>query len=95
MALSPSQASKTFQADDDLVDHEAGTLAMNERLISLLRAELAAKYQVPVDAVDVAVEDNDGEVSLSYAIIFIPASDLIDVVKLLSPNTSLGAEKQL
>jgi hypothetical protein len=63
-------------AEDDVFDRLSSLMAVSEREVSKLKAEIASKFNVPVDYVDVVVEDDDGTLSVSYAIIFLSAQDI-------------------
>lgn len=63
-------------ADDDLLDRLGGSLAASEKEVAKLRGDIAARFDVPVDYVDVVVEDDDGFLSISFALILIPAGDI-------------------
>lgn len=84
--LTANKGLSNFQADDDLVDEFGSSLAVTERMIGQLRAEVSAKYEVPVDAVDVVISDEGGQPELSYAIIFIPATELSHLLRNLTSN---------
>lgn len=63
-------------ADDDLFDSISSLIAVSEKEVAKLKAEIASSFEVPPEYVDVAVEDNEGVLSVSYAVIFIPAQDI-------------------
>jgi hypothetical protein len=63
-------------ADDDLLDVLGGSLASSEKEVAKLRGEIAARLGVPVDYVDVVVEDDEGFLSISCALVLIPAGDI-------------------
>lgn len=74
LAVVPTR--KATEADEDLLDEMGMSLAMSERQIAKLRATLASKFDVPLEAVDVVVEDNEGVLGVSYAVVFIDASEI-------------------
>lgn len=78
--------SNAMQANDDLLDLVGSQLAMTERLIAQVRAEIASEHYVPLEAVDVIVSDEDGEMQLSFATIFIPASDITPILRRIANN---------
>lgn len=84
--LTANKIKPAIQADDDLVDEFGSSLAVTERMIGQLRAEVSSKYEVPIDAVDIVVSDEDGQSELSYAVIFIPATELANLLKNLTSN---------
>jgi hypothetical protein len=63
-------------ADDDLLDALGGSLAASEKEIAKLKGDIAARLGVSVDYVDVVVEDEDGVLSISFAMVLIPAGDI-------------------
>lgn len=73
LAQSPVRSSG---ADDDLLDSLGVSLAASEKEVAKLKAELAARFQVPLDYIDVVTSDDDGYLAVSYAIVFIPAGDI-------------------
>ena len=62
-------------------------IAVSEREVSKLKAEIASKFDVPVDYVDVVVEDDDGTLSVSYAIICLSAQDIKNILVDSKENT--------
>lgn len=73
LAQSPVRSSG---ADDDLLDSLGVSLAASEKEVAKLKGELAARFQVPLDYIDVVTSDDDGYLAVSYAIVFIPAGDI-------------------
>jgi hypothetical protein len=63
-------------ADDDFLDALGGSLAASEKEIAKLKGDIAARLGVSVDYVDVVVEDEDGVLSISFAMVLIPAGDI-------------------
>lgn len=86
LSISPKQ---TQDSGDDLLDVVGSQLAMTERLVAQVRAEIASHHQVPVESVDVIVSDEDGEITLSFATIFIPATDIAPILRRLANNPLL------
>lgn len=74
--------------DDDYLDAVGSQLATTERMLAKVRAELASRFNVPAESVDIVVSDEDGRVGLSFATIFIPATDLVRIIKNMDANTS-------
>ena len=64
------------ELDEDTLDVLGTSLAASESAIARLRADIASRFSVPVDYVDVVTADDDGSLSVSYAVLFIPAGDL-------------------
>lgn len=73
LAQSPVRSSG---ADEDLLDLLGVSLAASEKEVAKLKGELAARFQVPLDYIDVVTSDDDGYLAVSYAIVFIPAGDI-------------------
>lgn len=73
LAQSPVRSSG---ADDDLLDSLGVSLAASEKEVAKLKAELAARFEVPLDYIDVVTSDDEGFLAVSYAIVFIPAGDI-------------------
>lgn len=69
-------ARPTSPAEDDLFDVIGSLIAVSEKEIAKLKVDIASGFDVPLEYVDVAVEDEDGTLSVSYAVIFIPAQDI-------------------
>lgn len=76
MRLLPTAVSKEVPVDDDLMDPMGTFLASSEKALASLRGDLARRFDVPVDYVDVVTIDEDGELKISYAVVFIPAGDI-------------------
>lgn len=68
-------------AQEDYRDPIGSLIAVTEKEVAKLRAEIAGRFDVPVDYVDVAVEDDEGVMSVSYAVVIIPASDIQTVIQ--------------
>jgi len=64
------------------VDFDARS-ANEEILISKSKAALAARFAIPLDAVDIAVSDVNGNLVIKYASIFLSAQD---IDRLISPQ---------
>jgi len=58
----------------DIIDEMNADLA-GEESASTVQAGLAASLRVPLDAIDVVLEDEDGELRLSYVVVFLTAAD--------------------
>lgn len=77
--------------EDDLFDRLGSLIAVSEKEVAKLRAELASAFDVPIEYVDVAVEDEDGTLSVSYAVLFIPAQDISTLLaKRLDTSDEIG-----
>lgn len=63
-------------ADDDLFDALGGSLAASEKEVAKLKSDIASCLGVPADYVDVVVEDDEGFLSISFALVLIPAGDI-------------------
>lgn len=72
LATSPSRGG----ADDDLTDVLGVSLAASEKAVAKLRGDLAGRFDVPLEYVDVVTSDDDGMLAVSYAVVFIPAGDI-------------------
>ena len=57
------------------------SLAASEINLSKTRAALSSKFGVPLDAVDVVSNDVNGNLEISYAIIFLSSGDVVRLVK--------------
>jgi len=62
--------------DDMVLDPLGAGLAMSERDAAKIKAGLAARFGVSIEAVDVAVDDADGELKLSYAVVVLSADEI-------------------
>lgn len=58
----------------DIIDDMNADLAGEENA-SVVQAGLAASLKVPLDAIDVVLEDDGGELRLAYAVVFLTAAD--------------------
>jgi hypothetical protein len=81
-------AKSSSQVDDDLIDQFGSQLAMTEKLVAQVRAEVASHFSVPVESVDIVIEDDDGEMRMSFALIFLPSSDLMKFFKKIDQSPS-------
>lgn len=68
------------EANEDLRDEVHSQIAVSESEIAKLKADLALKFEVPLDAVDIAISDEDGRLTVSYGLIFLSASDIMHAV---------------
>lgn len=66
--------------DEDLWDQTGAALAVQEGSVARLKAALVARFGVPPEAVDVAVDDDDGTLRVSYAVILLSASEILEVL---------------
>lgn len=71
---------------EDLLDYMGSRIAITESRIAKLRAEIASKFEVPVEAVDIAISDEDGELRLSYGLVFLSAQDIEAFAKQTDEN---------
>ena len=62
--------------DDDFMDGLGISLASSEKAVAKLRADIASRLKVPADYVDIVTLDDEGVLSVSYAVVFIPAGDI-------------------
>ena len=85
-----SDKTTPLAVDDDLLDVVGSQLAMGEKLLAQARAEVASHFNVPVESVDIVVEDDEGEMRISFALIFVPSTDLMRILRNLDGNTSHG-----
>lgn len=69
-------APQAYESDDDLLDVLGGSLAASEKAVAKLRADIASRLKVPPDYVDIVTLDDEGMLSVSYAVVFIPAGDI-------------------
>jgi hypothetical protein len=60
----------------DILDVLQHQVAMSERESSTIKAALVAHFGVPAEAVDVVLEDNDGTLELSYAVVLLSADEI-------------------
>lgn len=74
--------------DDDTTDPMHSTLAVSEREIAKLKANLASHFGVSLEAVDVIVEDEDGRLSISYGVIFLSAGDIKALLEQRTPQAN-------
>lgn len=71
-----AQVPQSQELDDDIMDILGGSLASSEKAVAKLRADLASRLNVPPDYVDIVTLDDEGSLSISYAVVFIPAGDI-------------------
>ena len=60
---------------------ESSSLANNEISISKARAALSSKFGVPLDSVDIASSDVNGNFEINYALIFLSSGDVARLMK--------------
>lgn len=65
---------------EELWDQTGADLAVQEGSVARLKAALVAKFGVPPEAVDVAVDDEDGTLRVSYAVILLSAVEILEVL---------------
>jgi hypothetical protein len=83
LAVAPQRSSG---ADDDLLDLLGTHIAASEKAVAKLRAELAARFELPQEYVDVVTADDEGFLAVSYAVVFIPAGDIPAILARSSDN---------
>ena len=71
-----TQVQQSDGPEDDFTDILSVSLASSEKAIAKLRADLASRLDVPPDYVDIVTTDEEGMLSISYAVVFIPAGDI-------------------
>ena len=81
----PQPTSQVLIDVADLIDQDTRDLAVEEDA-SRIQAGLAAALGVPANSVDVILEDDDGALRLSYAIVFLSASD---AKRLAQPSSTI------
>lgn len=65
----------------DILDQLGSELAINEGTAQFLKAELAVRFNVPVEAIEVALDiDEMGQQSLSGAYILLSADEVIRII---------------
>jgi hypothetical protein len=72
--------------NEDFLDPTGSRLAVTESKIAKIRAEVASHFQVQVDAVDIATTDEDGELKLSYGLVFLSVQEIEDIVTKIDEN---------
>lgn len=65
---------------EDFIDYAGSRLAVTESRIAKIRGEIAAHFEVDVDAVDVATSDEEGELKLSYGLVFLSVQQIETVI---------------
>lgn len=71
------------QADitDEIQDAFHSQIAVSESEIAKLRAALSHRFGIPLDSIDIAITDEDGRLSISYAVIFLSAHEIFGVLQ--------------
>lgn len=59
----------------------SSSLAIDEINISKARAALSSKFNIPLDSVDIASSDVNGNFEINYALIFLSAGDVARLIK--------------
>lgn len=67
---------KESGADDDIWDSLSSEIAITEKEAAIIKAALVARFEVPVEAVDVVLGDDDGVLRLQYAVILLSAEEV-------------------
>lgn len=74
-------AELSSEADDiELFDELGSKLAIGERSVAQIRAELASRLSVPLDSIAVGVDDDSGEMNVSYAVILLTLDEIQRVI---------------
>jgi hypothetical protein len=63
-----------------ILDQLAHQVAMSEREAAIIKAALVSKFRVMPEAVDVVLEDDDGTLNLSYAVILLSADEIRQIL---------------
>lgn len=66
--------------DDDIYDPLHTQLAITEKEAAQIKAELVARFEVPAEAVDIVLEDDDGILRLQYAVILLSADEIHQIL---------------
>jgi len=62
--------------DDEILDDIGSRLAVAEKTAAQLKAEIVAHFNVPAEAVDIAMDDENGTLQPSYAVIILSADEM-------------------
>lgn len=73
---------------EDFIDYTGSRLAVTESRIAKIRAEIAAYFGIEVDAVDVATSDEEGELKLSYGLVFLSVQQIEDILNKIANTKS-------
>lgn len=65
-----------FDEYSAILDQLAHQVAMSEREAAVIKAALVSTFGVLPEAVDVVLEDNDGTLNLSYAVVLLSADEI-------------------
>jgi hypothetical protein len=66
--------------DPDVLDPLGVQLAAGERSVAQIRAELSTRLGVPSDSIEVIVDDESGELGVSYALVLLTAEEIRRVI---------------
>lgn len=75
-------------SSDDYIDYTGSRLAVTESRIAKIRAEIAAHFGVDVDAVDIATSDEEGELKLSYGLVFLSVQGIETIINKIEQTKS-------
>jgi len=65
-----------FDEYSSILDQLAHQVAMSEREAAVIKAALVSTFGVSPEAVDVVLEDDDGTLNLSYAVVLLSADEI-------------------
>lgn len=65
---------------DDVLDPLGAQLAAGERSVAQIRADLATRLRVPSDSIEVIVDDESGEMGVSYALVLLTADEIRRII---------------
>jgi hypothetical protein len=69
-----------FDEYSSILDQLAHQVAMSEREAAVIKAALVSTFGVQPEAVDVVLEDNDGTLNLSYAVVLLSADEVRSIL---------------
>lgn len=75
----------THGTDDDIYDPLHSEIAITEKDTAIIKAGLVALFEVPAEAVDLVIGDDDGVLRLQYAVILLSADE---IHQRLAPKTT-------
>ena len=67
-------------ADDDIYDPLHTEIAITEKDTAIIKAGLVAKFEVPPEAVDIVLGDDEGVLRLQYAVILLSADEIQQIL---------------